>query len=103
MIPYLEQHIRITAINDNGNIQYTYTDEEILPTDKVPEQIGHDTLYKPLSNESDTANSQAEKDLESILNSETSTQTIQNPNQDVYIQALTSATSTLKKTVRLYQ
>ena len=98
LIPFLEQHINITAINDNGNIQYTYTDEEILPLKTVPEQIGNDNLYTPLSNESDTAaNSQAEKDLESILNSDNSTQTVHNTNQDVYTQALTSATSTLKK------
>lgn len=41
-------------------------------------------MYAPLLHDSNTVESQAEKDLKSILNTDTSAQTIQHPNQDVY-------------------
>ena len=94
LIPFLDQHIDITATNDNGNIQYIYHEDPIkAPSPKQTQISSNDNnRYATLDRDNDN------KDLESILNSDHSSDTQQHgDNNDVYDQALDSAPSTLQK------
>ena len=89
LIPFLDQHIEITAISDSGTIQYTYHDEVFTndsPDDPIP-SIDTNNRFALLTKDSETNDDTI---LDDILN------TTQQAT-DVYNQALDSATSTLKK------
>ena len=86
-IPELDKHINITSTNTNGNIQYTYTE----PSEDTSNRFAAFMT-------DDTSDNQAEKDLESILDSETSDNKKPSPNPtNVFDNAMNTATSTLKK------
>lgn len=97
-IPFLDQHIEITATNDNGNIQYTYHPESFQPklqTDQTSDIPEDTNPFASLRDDED----KDEKDLDSILKSsdhDTDEERTNDPN-DVYTQALTAATSTLQQ------
>ncbi len=93
----MDQHIEITATNHtNGNIQYVYHDEQIHQPYTEPKNIVNDNVYAPLTILDQNTDSQAERDLSSILTSDNSTE-LQQQKPDIYNQALDNATSTLKK------
>lgn len=101
LIPFLDQHITITKISDIRNIKYTCNDKKITTTEteteEPPSQNNNDNSFAPLaSNQSDIESNAEQAGLELILNSE-STATQQKENINVYSQALSSATSTLRK------
>lgn len=95
LIPFLDQHIEITATSVNGSIQYIYHDNELEHKDTPDDEQFDVNRYSTLQQENE-ANEQADKDLESVLKSDNSS-TVNSPDTDLYNQALDTATSTLKK------
>ncbi len=98
LIPFLDQHINITAISANGNIQYTYNGDDLKnesDTNDPPSPTNDQNSFVPLSNQHSDTESNARQELESILNSESPLQQ-QKTDTDVYSQALNYTTSTLK-------
>ena len=90
-IPFLDQHINIYAISINGNIQYSYnedTTQPAIPEDK--EQTIDKNRFASLKSDEESIE---ENELDDILNSTSPPP----PDNDVYSQALDTATSTLKK------
>ena len=86
-IPDLDNHMHITLTNPtNGNIQYTYTPPK---TDTTTNR------YAALTSD-ENSDSQAERDLEDILQSST-TDPDKHSTDNVFDSALDTATSTLKK------
>ena len=99
LIAFLDQHINITAISINRNIQYYFNGDDLKPnvsnTNELQLSTDDQNSFAPLVNQHCDSESNAEQELESILDSDTPSQ--QPSETDVYNQALNSATSTLKK------
>lgn len=92
-IPFLDQHIEITAISDSGTIQKIYHDEVFTndqPDDPTP-SVDTQNRFASLTND-------FEQNDDTILDNILNTSTNSTPQAtDVYSQALDSAMSTLKK------
>ena len=91
IIPDLNHHIQVTTSNTNGNIQYMYKELAIESPPTLPTSV--DNRYSAFSTDTDSSHHDADKELESILQSNTSTP----EKPEIFDQALNNATSTLKK------